>query len=142
MTKRSQNSFRLRSLQIGSCYDVIDLKRRNSCQAQIELSGTMLKKIDDTLKAHVKHNESKVISKEEIKDLRGQISLLNSIQEELKHLPDPGSQGTLKEHLKTIDDIQSNLEQITATISSTKSKVEDLQQDVISQSSDVLYCSI
>ena len=124
---------------IGCCYDVIDVKR-NNCQAQIDLSEKMLKKIEDTLTSHVKHNESKVISKEEIKALKSQMPLFISMHEELKKLPE--SQASLKEHLKTIDSIQSNLELITGTINSTKSKVEELQENVISQSSDVLFYSI
>lgn len=112
--------------------------KKNNCQAQIDLSEKMMKKIEDTLTKHVKHNESKVVSKEEIKALKSQMPLIISMHDELKKLPEP----SLKELLKTIDAIQSNLELITGTINSTKSKIEELQQDVISQSSDVLYYSI
>lgn len=100
----------------------------------------MLKKIEGILKLHVKHNESKVISKEEIKALQSQMSLINSMQGELERLPE--SQDILKEHLKIIDAIKANLELITSTTRSANSKIEGLQQDIISHSSNVLYYSI
>lgn len=140
MSNITLNSYCFRSLQLGSIHDIIESKLSNNCQAQIELSGVILKNIEDILKLHVKHNESKVISKEEIIALQAQLPLLNSIQEEIQILPKP--QEALKEQLVVIDAIQSTLKGIISTINSTKTKVENLQQDVAIQSSDILYYSI
>lgn len=109
-------------------------------QVQIGVAGKLLKKIDDILKVHVKHNASHVISKVDIKNLEDQMSLIDSMQQQLAKLPE--SRDDLKQHLRTIDEIEMNLENITTSIEATKSKVDHLQLGAVTESADVLYFSI
>lgn len=57
-------------------------------------------KIDSILKAHIKHNQSKVISKEELKSLCDHVTTLESIQLELTNVPETSK--AFKEHLEVV----------------------------------------
>lgn len=115
------------------------MKENSDYEIQIGVAGKLLKKIHDILKSHVRHTESKVISKEEIIALQDQMLLLDSTKAELQKLPE--TDNDLKEHLKIIDNIQSNLNRITGILTSTKFKVGKLQSEIITKSSDVIYFS-
>jgi archaellum component FlaC len=117
----------------------LELKENGDYQVQLTVADKLLKKIDDILKAHVKHNASHIISKEDLKVLQDQLPLMMSIQEQLAQLPK--SRDELKEHLKMINDIQSNIEKITGTVESSKTKVGNLQHEIIADASNAFYFS-
>lgn len=127
-----------RSLQIGSCFDILELKDNSSYAIQITAATMLLKKIDDTLKAHVKHNASHIISKDDLKLLKEQLPLMASMQEQLGKLK---AHDELHEHLVLIDDIQANLHKIISCVDSTKEKVQVLQQDIVNESSNAFFYS-
>lgn len=129
----------LRSLQIGAVSDILDLKENGDYQVQITVAEKLLKKIDDILKAHVKHNASHIISKDDLNALREQLPLMTSMQEQLVQLPQ--SRDDLKEHLAMMNDVQSNLERITGSIDSSKTKVVNLQHEIITEASSSFYFS-
>lgn len=115
------------------------MKENSDYEIQIGVAGKLLQKIYNILKSHVRHTESKVISKEEIITLQDQMLLLDSTKAKLQKLPETDNH--LKEHLKIIDNIQSHLDRITGILTSTSFKVGKLQSDIITKSSDVIYFS-
>lgn len=117
----------------------MDLKENGDYQVQLTAADRLLKKINDIIKTHVKHNASHVISKEDLQALQAQLPLMTSMQEQLGQLPK--SRDDLKEHLNMISDIQSNLERITGSVSSTKTKVGNLQHEIINEASNTFYFS-
>lgn len=128
-----------RSLQIAISSEILEIKENDVYQIQIGAADRLLKKIGDILKSHVKHNASHVISKDEIIALQDQIPLFNSMQEQLGKLPQ--NREDLEEHLKIINEIETKLEKITGNIESSSSKINNLQMDTITQSSNFLYFS-
>lgn len=129
-----------RALKIGSCSDILEKKENIDCVHQVVLSEKLLKNIDNILKRHVKCNDSGVISKQEVDALKEQLHLIKALQDELNKLP--SNQPELRNHLKIIEGIQSNLQHITNSILSSKMKVEDVQSEVVAQAADELYFSI
>lgn len=115
------------------------MKENSGNQIQIGVAKSLLNKVHEILKSHVRHDESKIVSKEEITSLHEQLLLLDTMQEEFQNLK--ASKSCLKEHLETINNIQSCLAQITSAIGLNRSKVNKLQNEVISKSSDILYFS-
>lgn len=98
-----------------------------------------MKKINDILKTHVKHNAAHVIGREELKCLQDQIEIFVSIKEQLAQLPE--TREDLKEHLATITEIKGNLDGITNSIDSLNTKVSLFQREIITDTSEALYFS-
>lgn len=117
----------------------MELKENRDYEVQIVAASKLLNKIDDLLKVHVKHNASHIISKDDLKLLKGQLPLLTSMQEQLKDLPK--SRDYLNEHLTMIDDIRSNIAQITSSVESSKAKVANLQHEIVTETSNAFYFS-
>ena len=117
----------------------MELKENSDCEVQIVAASKLLKKIDDLLKIHVKHNASHIISKDDLKVLKEQLPLMNSMQEQLKELPN--SRDDLNEHLTMIDDIRENITKITNSVESSKAKVANLQHEIVTETSNAFYFS-
>jgi hypothetical protein len=97
------NSFKRiyrRSLRVGIATEILDLKENVDFSGQIDLTEKCLAKIDAVLKSHIKHNQSKIISKEELQLLCGQTSALDSLHLELSKVPEKNE--ILEEHLKVV----------------------------------------
>lgn len=128
-----------RSLKVGLCHDILNAKDNEQYQVQIQLAERLLKKIDEILKAHVKNNATAVVSKEELQVILDKMSLIISMRDQLSRIP--GSADHVKEHLKTVDEVEAKLDSITKLIELSKEKLSGLQTEVNSDSSDVFYYS-
>lgn len=127
-------------MRVGSCHDLLDAKDNEKHQVHIDVAVRLVKKIDEILKSHVKHNASQVISKDELQAINDQMPTIISVREKLQKLP--GSRESVKGHLSIVNEIDSKLVKITSTIQSLNSRVNNLQPEVIADSADVLYLSI
>jgi hypothetical protein len=127
--------FNFRSLKAGIVHEILN-KKDVDCALHIELAGKLISRIESTLKKHIKHNASQVVTREELMALNDEVNLLSSINERLLDINVP--QDELREHLSSIEEMQSNLIQITSTLETTKKGVEALQQNVISEASILL----
>lgn len=130
--------FNFRAVKIGVCSDVLEKNENSNCHSQVVLlCEELLKKIDSILKNHVKCNESSVITQDEVNALKTKRYLFVSVQEELTKIPN--SRKELQSHLKIVEVIKANIQQIIDATRSSKTKVEDIQDEVIRKSSDQLY---
>lgn len=93
------------------------------------------------MQAHVKHDASQVVSKEDIRGIEENMNLLTEIQKELVQEP-LANTNKLKHHLDRISEIQNQLEKMKESIEMTSTTVNDTQQDVVAMSSNALFLSI
>lgn len=106
------------------------------CELHMKLAGKLIDRIDSTLKKHIKYNASQVVTQEELLALNEEVDSLSSISEKLHDINVPEDE--VREHITSIEEMKSNLSQITSTLESTKIGVEALQQNFISESSVLL----
>lgn len=136
-----RNNFR--SLRIGSCSHILDAKEDECFELQIDVAERLLKNIQDTLQAHVKHDVSQAVSKEDIRAIKDNKNLLTEIQRQLlNQAPEEEDTEKMKQHLCKINEIQYQLEKVINSIEETNTLVNDTQQDVVTLFSNAIFMSL
>lgn len=89
-----------RSLKVGICSEILDAKDNVELAQQIAMTDQCLLKIDSILRTHIKHDQSKLVTRKELQSLKHQLSSLDSVRLELSKMPETKQE--FKDHLDVV----------------------------------------
>lgn len=112
---------------------ILKINEENDQSIQIQAAEKLLMKIEEILCAHVKYNAKDVISNDELEALKNHMNLLQALRDNIKYIPT-----TADSKLKKVESFTRDLSQIVNYIESTSIKLDECQNSIIKDASDVM----